>query len=87
MWWRREHRISKICNQLYKFVKYLDFVIAIDKSNEACIKTRINCDKGFENQEFQNTKVEIINSDIFKIKRPLPFDSIFINPTINAESA
>ncbi|CAD8095773.1 unnamed protein product [Paramecium sonneborni] len=68
-----------------QFAQYLDFVIAIDKSTEACIKTRRNCDKDLKNSS--NPKVEIINSDIFKLKRRLPFDSIFINPTINAESA
>ncbi|CAK59107.1 unnamed protein product (macronuclear) [Paramecium tetraurelia] len=70
-----------------QFANYLDFVIAIDKSTEACLKTRKNCDKGNQNQDFPNPKVEIINSDIFKLKRRLPFDSIFINPTINSESA
>ncbi|CAD8096478.1 unnamed protein product [Paramecium sonneborni] len=69
-----------------QFAKYLDFVIAIDKSTEACIKTRKNCDKSLSKQDLLNPKVEIVNSDIFKLKRRLPFDSIFINPTINAES-
>ncbi|CAK89608.1 unnamed protein product (macronuclear) [Paramecium tetraurelia] len=70
-----------------QFAKYLDFVIAIDKSTEACLKTRKNCDQDTLNKDFPNPKVEIINSDIFKLKRRLPFDSIFINPTINTENA
>ncbi|CAD8066374.1 unnamed protein product [Paramecium primaurelia] len=69
-----------------QFAKYLDFVIAIDKCTESCQKTRKNCDQYNLNQDFPNPKVEIINCDIFKFKKRLPFDSIFINPTINTEN-
>ncbi|CAD8096991.1 unnamed protein product [Paramecium sonneborni] len=65
-----------------QFTKYLDFVIAIDKNTDACLQTKQNCDQSAFNLDFPNPKVEIINADIFKLKKNLPFDSIFINPTI-----
>ncbi|CAD8091419.1 unnamed protein product [Paramecium primaurelia] len=66
-----------------QFTKYLDFVIAIDKNTNACLQTKQNCDQSAFSQELPNPKVEIINADIFKLKKNLPFDSIFINPTMN----
>ncbi|CAD8147644.1 unnamed protein product [Paramecium pentaurelia] len=68
-----------------QFTKYLDFVIAIDINTDACFQTKQNCDQSAFNLELPNPKVEIINADIFKLKKNLPFDSIFINPTMNNE--
>ncbi|CAD8114663.1 unnamed protein product [Paramecium sonneborni] len=65
-----------------QFTKYLDFVIAIDNNPEACSQTKQNCDQNESNLDQPNPKVEIINADIFQLKKNLPFDSIFINPSI-----